>query len=121
MRSRMWNHFSCATAAGMQRYMKIMGTLRLASAAGERSTDGTARALGALCAELIDASWKSVEDVRAAYPNALVDGANVTIVVGPQCIVRLVVNYSTSIILIVGVDSVARTEQRSARGRGKAN
>lgn len=118
MRSRMWNHFSCATTAGMQRCMKIMGTLRLASA-GRRSTD--ARALGALHAELIDASWKSVEDVRAAYPSALVDGANVTIVVGPQCFVRLMVNYSTSIILIVGVDSVARTEQRPTRGRGKAN
>ena len=113
----MWNYFSCSTGAGMQGSMKIIGALRLDSVAQGRS-DADARALALLRAELVEVAWASARDVRATYPGARIDGVNVEIMVGPACYVRCVVNYQAGVVLIDGVDSVPKSSQRPARGRG---
>lgn len=116
----MWNYFSCSTDTGMQGSMKIIGALKLDSVADGRS-DVDARALALLRAELAEVVWASAVDVRATYPGARIDGVKIEIKIGPACCVRLIVNYRARVVLIDGVDSLPRTSQRPARGRGAGN
>ena len=84
---------------GMRFGMKLMGTPKLRDLArcGPDDMSGT---VGALCAELSDASWRSPADVSAQFPTARVEGANVRIVLGETQFVDLVVNYRAGIVLV---------------------
>jgi hypothetical protein len=79
--------------------MKLMGMPKLRNLA-RSGPDEMAGAVGALCAELLGADWKSPVDVVAQYPASRVDGAKVRISVDETHLVDLVVNYHAGIILI---------------------
>lgn len=79
--------------------MKLMGTPKLRNLA-KCGPDGMSGAVGALCAELSEASWRSPADVTAQFPAARVDGENVRISLGEAHFVNVIVNYCSGIVLV---------------------